>query len=204
MVTKGDGSCQNQSKRYPSRTLPILLTCAPSPLLCADRCQQPQWDSQLQFSPNQNFYRVGEEVTLSCFLDDTPPIAVIRCAHRTSPHWNNAWEVLEIGGTWRRLSQNLTYTMSKFGTSRSPLLHALLAVEGTWTCCHICETPWAQLRVRSQLRALSKMERVRSLGEERCHPSRDGNAELSQAEIELCSQGVWLHMAVSGEMGRER
>uniref|UniRef100_A0A8C3UXD2 protein-tyrosine-phosphatase n=1 Tax=Catharus ustulatus TaxID=91951 RepID=A0A8C3UXD2_CATUS len=80
---------------------------------CKERCQQPQWDSQLQFSPNQNFYRVGEEVTLSCFLNDTPPLAVIRCAHRTSPNWNNAWEVLEIGRPWRKLPQNLTCTMAK-------------------------------------------------------------------------------------------
>uniref|UniRef100_A0A803VH29 Sushi domain-containing protein n=1 Tax=Ficedula albicollis TaxID=59894 RepID=A0A803VH29_FICAL len=80
---------------------------------CKETCQQPQWDSQLQFSPNQNFYRVGEEVTLSCFLNSTPPLAVIRCANRIPPKQSNAWEVLAIGGTWHRLAQKLTCTMAK-------------------------------------------------------------------------------------------
>lgn len=163
MVTKGDGPCQNHSKRYASRPLPILLTCAPSPLLCAERCQQPQWDSHLQFSPKQSFYWVGEEVTLSCFTNNTPPLSVIRCANRSFESWNGAWEVKNISGTWHRLAEDLTCTTGKLGTSRSPLLHALLAVDRTWTCCCICETPWAQLRVRSQLGAVSTMERVRSL-----------------------------------------
>lgn len=150
MVNKGDGPCQNQSKRYSSRPLPILLTCAPFPLLCAEACHQPQWDSQLQFNPNQTFYWVSEEVTLRCFMNDTPPLATIRCANRTSPKsWKNAWEMLDISGTWHRLAENLTCTMGKLGTSRSPLLHALHAVEGTWASCLISETPRAELRVRS-------------------------------------------------------
>lgn len=119
------GPCQNQSKRHPSRPLPILLTCAPSPLLCAERCQQPQWDSQLQFSPNQSFYWVSEEVTLSCFMNNTPPLAMIRCENRTTPRRKDAWEVKDIQGTWHRLAENLTCTMGKLRTSRSPLINAL-------------------------------------------------------------------------------
>ncbi|KAM7023821.1 uncharacterized protein M8220_015379 isoform 2-T2 [Acridotheres tristis] len=80
---------------------------------CKERCQKPQWDSQLQFSPNQNFYRVNEEVTLSCFMNDSPPLAVIRCANKTFPNQKDAWQVLEIGGTWHRLAQKLICTMAK-------------------------------------------------------------------------------------------
>ncbi|XP_015470817.1 receptor-type tyrosine-protein phosphatase kappa-like [Parus major] len=75
---------------------------------CKERCQQPQWDSQLQFSPNQSFYWVKEEVTLSCFMNDTSPLAVIRCAN-----WKDAWDVLDIQGTWSRLAENLTCAMEK-------------------------------------------------------------------------------------------
>ncbi|KAM6991189.1 uncharacterized protein RBU47_015700 [Passerculus sandwichensis] len=72
---------------------------------CKERCQQPQWDSQLQFRPNQRFYPVGEEVTLSCFENDAPPLAVIRCAN-----WRNVWQVLDISGKWHRLPLKLSCT----------------------------------------------------------------------------------------------
>ncbi|TRZ09862.1 hypothetical protein HGM15179_017260 [Zosterops borbonicus] len=81
---------------------------------CKEACHQPQWDSQLQFNPNQTFYWVSEEVALRCFMNDTPPLATIRCANRTSPKsWKNAWEMLDISGTWHRLAENLTCTMAK-------------------------------------------------------------------------------------------
>ncbi|KAM6187541.1 receptor-type tyrosine-protein phosphatase kappa-like [Sarcoramphus papa] len=78
---------------------------------CKETCQQPQWDSRLHFTPKQSFYRVNEEVTLSCFLEDPPPLAVIRCAKGTSPGWKNAWEVQDIQGTWHGVAENLTCTM---------------------------------------------------------------------------------------------
>ncbi|XP_063279150.1 uncharacterized protein LOC134564302 isoform X3 [Prinia subflava] len=80
---------------------------------CKERCHQPQWDSQLQFSPNQTFYWVNEEVTLSCFVNDTLPLATIRCANRTSPNWKDAWDMLDNGGIWHRLAENLSCTMAK-------------------------------------------------------------------------------------------
>ncbi|XP_066037075.1 receptor-type tyrosine-protein phosphatase kappa-like isoform X1 [Chamaea fasciata] len=81
---------------------------------CKEGCRQPQWDSQLQFSPNQTFYQVSEEVALRCFVNYTPPLATIRCANRTSPKsWKNAWEMLDIWGRWHRLAENLTCTMAK-------------------------------------------------------------------------------------------
>ncbi|XP_058680462.1 uncharacterized protein LOC131571697 [Ammospiza caudacuta] len=75
---------------------------------CKERCQQPQWDSQLQFRPNQRFYTVSEEVTLSCFENDAPPLAVIRCAN-----WRNVWQVLDISGKWHRLPPKLSCTTAK-------------------------------------------------------------------------------------------
>lgn len=36
----------------------------------------------------------------------------------------------------------------------------------------------------------------KDLGEKQCHPSGDGDAELSQAETELCSVGAWQYLAV--------
>ncbi|RMC16536.1 hypothetical protein DUI87_06473 [Hirundo rustica rustica] len=80
---------------------------------CKEGCQQPQWDSQIRFSPNQRFYGVSEEVTLSCFMNDTPPLAMIRCANRTSPKLKDDWEMLDTRGTWHRLAENLTCTMAK-------------------------------------------------------------------------------------------
>ncbi|XP_076219016.1 receptor-type tyrosine-protein phosphatase T-like isoform X2 [Aptenodytes patagonicus] len=73
-----------------------------------ERCQQPQWDSNLRFTPNKSFYGLNEELTLSCFMEDTPPLAVIRCAKGTSPGWNDAWEVKDIQGTWHGVAENLT------------------------------------------------------------------------------------------------
>ncbi|XP_053788711.1 receptor-type tyrosine-protein phosphatase kappa-like isoform X2 [Vidua chalybeata] len=75
---------------------------------CKERCQQPQWDSQLQFRPNQRFYWVSEVVTLSCWMNDAPPLAMIRCAN-----WKDAWEVLDIWGTWHRLAEKLICTTAK-------------------------------------------------------------------------------------------
>ncbi|XP_074388823.1 receptor-type tyrosine-protein phosphatase T isoform X1 [Zonotrichia albicollis] len=75
---------------------------------CKEKCKQPQWDSQLQFRPNQTFYMVSEEVTLSCFENDAPPFAVIRCAN-----WRNTWQVLDISGKWHRLDKKLSCTTAK-------------------------------------------------------------------------------------------
>ncbi|KAM4753151.1 receptor-type tyrosine-protein phosphatase T-like isoform 1-T1 [Cyanocitta cristata] len=77
-----------------------------------ERCQQPHWDSQLQFSPDQSFYWVGEEVTVSCFMSNTPSLYVIRCANKIFSHWKDAWEV-KILGSWQRLAENLTCTTEK-------------------------------------------------------------------------------------------
>ncbi|XP_049651196.1 receptor-type tyrosine-protein phosphatase kappa-like isoform X4 [Accipiter gentilis] len=75
-----------------------------------ERCQQPQWDSRLHFTPEQRFYRFNEEVTLSCFVEDPPPLAVIRCANGMSPGWKDAWEVKDIQGTWHVVAESLTCT----------------------------------------------------------------------------------------------
>ncbi|XP_037980368.1 receptor-type tyrosine-protein phosphatase F-like isoform X3 [Motacilla alba alba] len=75
---------------------------------CKERCPQPQWDSQLQFNPDQRFYWVTEEVSLSCFVNDAPPLAMIRCAN-----WKGVWEVLDISGKWQRLAQKLICTTAK-------------------------------------------------------------------------------------------
>lgn len=141
---------------FPSCLHPLLL-------LCAERCQQPQWDSRLHFTPEQRFYRFNEEVTLSCFVEDPPPLAVIRCANGMSPGWKDAWEVKDIQGTWHVVAESLTCTTGKWESSRSPLLHALLPKEGPRASCRICETPWPQLRDGPQLGAVSKVGRDRSL-----------------------------------------
>lgn len=141
---------------FPSCLHPLLL-------LCAERCQQPQWDWRLHFTPEQRFYKFNEEVTLSCFVEDPPPLAVIRCANGTSPGWKDAWEVKDMQGTWHVVAESLTCTTGKWESSRSPLLHALLPQEGPWASCRICETPWPQLRDGPQLGAASKVGRDRSL-----------------------------------------
>ncbi|KAK2512179.1 hypothetical protein Q9233_016451 [Columba guinea] len=75
-----------------------------------DGCQQPQWDSRLHFTPNQNFYGLNEEVTLSCFVEDSPPLAVIRCAKGMTLGWKNAWEVKDNKDMWHEVAENLTCT----------------------------------------------------------------------------------------------
>ena len=76
-------------------------------LLCAERCQKPHWDSRLHFTPKQEFYGLNEEVTLSCFMEDTPPLAVIRCTKETSQDWKDVWEVKDIQGTWHPVAESL-------------------------------------------------------------------------------------------------
>ncbi|XP_074876241.1 receptor-type tyrosine-protein phosphatase U-like isoform X1 [Buteo buteo] len=78
-----------------------------------ERCQQPQWDWRLHFTPEQRFYKFNEEVTLSCFVEDPPPLAVIRCANGTSPGWKDAWEVKDMQGTWHVVAESLTCTTGK-------------------------------------------------------------------------------------------
>lgn len=114
MVTKEAGHCQIHGNRPHSRPFPILLH--PPFLLCADGCQQPQWDSRLHFTPNQNFYGLNEEVTLSCFVEDSPPLAVIRCAKGMTPGWKNAWEVKDNKDMWHEVAENLTCTTGKWRT----------------------------------------------------------------------------------------
>ncbi|XP_069736531.1 receptor-type tyrosine-protein phosphatase mu-like isoform X2 [Phaenicophaeus curvirostris] len=80
---------------------------------CKEGCQQPRLHSKIHFSPNQRFYGLNEEVTLSCFKEDFPPFAVIRCAKRTSPDWKDAWEVKDIWGTWHGVTEKLRCTTGK-------------------------------------------------------------------------------------------
>lgn len=84
-------------------------------LLCAEKCQQPQWDSRLHFTPQKSFYRINEEVTLSCSTEDPVPLAVIRCAKGTSPDSKYDWE-MDSQGTWHGVPENLTCTTGKWGT----------------------------------------------------------------------------------------
>ncbi|XP_065517896.1 receptor-type tyrosine-protein phosphatase kappa-like isoform X1 [Lathamus discolor] len=76
---------------------------------CKEKCQQPQWDSRLHFAPQKSFYRINEEVTLSCSMEDPVPLAVIRCAKGTSPDSKYDWE-MESQGTWHGVAENLTCT----------------------------------------------------------------------------------------------
>ncbi|KAM9587567.1 uncharacterized protein ACIBXB_006974 [Morphnus guianensis] len=95
-------------------TAGALPSCLhPLLLLCAERCQQPQWDLRLHFTPEQRFYRFNEEVTLTCFMEDPPPLAVIRCANGTSSGWKDAWEVKDVQGTWHVVAESLTCTTGK-------------------------------------------------------------------------------------------
>ncbi|XP_030114100.4 receptor-type tyrosine-protein phosphatase mu [Taeniopygia guttata] len=75
---------------------------------CKGRCQQPQWDSQIHFRPNRRFYWVSEEVQLTCWTNDAPRLAMIRCAN-----WTDAWEVLDMWGTWHRLAESLLCATAK-------------------------------------------------------------------------------------------
>ncbi|XP_068782061.1 receptor-type tyrosine-protein phosphatase U-like isoform X2 [Struthio camelus] len=74
----------------------------------AARCQQPQWDPRLHFAPEQRFYRLNEELTLSCLAADAPPLAVIRCAKERSPDLRDTWEVRTMLGAWHHIAENLT------------------------------------------------------------------------------------------------
>ncbi|KAK4816135.1 hypothetical protein QYF61_011517 [Mycteria americana] len=158
-------------------------------LLRAETCQQPQWDLRLRFTPKQRFYGLNEELTLSCFMEDPPPLAVIRCAKGASPHWKDAWEVKDIEGTWHGVAENLTCTTGKSGSSRSPLLHALLPREGPRPSCRTRETAWPQLRDGPRLEAVSKMGRDRSL---QCGaspvPEKDSHAF---SLTEKCPKPLW-------------
>ncbi|OPJ75434.1 receptor-type tyrosine-protein phosphatase T [Patagioenas fasciata monilis] len=78
-----------------------------------ERCQQPQWDSRLHFTPNHSFYGLNEEVTLSCFVEDSPPLAVIRCAKGMTPGWKNVWEVKDNKDMWHEVAESLTCTTGK-------------------------------------------------------------------------------------------
>lgn len=77
-------------------------------------------------------------------MKDPLHLAVIRCAKGMSPHWKYVWEVKDIQGTWHPVVKNLTCSMGKWRSSRSPLRHVLLPEEGPLTSCHIHETPWPQ------------------------------------------------------------
>ncbi|XP_074712630.1 receptor-type tyrosine-protein phosphatase kappa-like isoform X2 [Strix uralensis] len=74
-----------------------------------DACQPPQWDSRLRFTPEKWFYGPNEEVALSCFAENSPPLAVIRCAKEETSLgvWKDAWEVKDIQGTWHGVTENL-------------------------------------------------------------------------------------------------
>ncbi|XP_068781728.1 receptor-type tyrosine-protein phosphatase mu isoform X3 [Struthio camelus] len=77
------------------------------------RCQQPQWDPRLHFAPEQRFYRLNEELTLSCLAADAPPLAVIRCAKERSPDLRDTWEVRTMLGAWHHIAENLTCVAGK-------------------------------------------------------------------------------------------
>ncbi|XP_062476428.1 uncharacterized protein LOC134164553 isoform X2 [Pezoporus occidentalis] len=72
-----------------------------------EKCQQPQWDSKLHFTPHKSFYRISEEVTLSCSMEDPIALAVIRCAKGAPPKYD--WE-MDSQGTWHGVAENLTCT----------------------------------------------------------------------------------------------
>ncbi|KAM8983730.1 receptor-type tyrosine-protein phosphatase U-like isoform 2-T2 [Ara ararauna] len=84
-----------------------------------EKCQQPQWDSRLHFTPQKSFYRINEEVMLSCSTEDTVPLAVIRCAKGMSPDSKYDWE-MDSQGTWQGVAENLTCTTAPPETCQRP------------------------------------------------------------------------------------
>ncbi|KAM8983733.1 receptor-type tyrosine-protein phosphatase U-like isoform 5-T5 [Ara ararauna] len=86
---------------------------------CKEKCQQPQWDSRLHFTPQKSFYRINEEVMLSCSTEDTVPLAVIRCAKGMSPDSKYDWE-MDSQGTWQGVAENLTCTTAPPETCQRP------------------------------------------------------------------------------------
>ncbi|KAM9507196.1 receptor-type tyrosine-protein phosphatase U-like isoform 5-T5 [Guaruba guarouba] len=86
---------------------------------CKEKCQQPQWDSRLRFTPQKSFYRINEEVMLSCSTEDTVPLAVIRCAKGMSPDSKYDWE-MDSQGTWQGVAENLTCTTAPPETCQRP------------------------------------------------------------------------------------
>ncbi|XP_061222701.1 receptor-type tyrosine-protein phosphatase alpha-like isoform X2 [Neopsephotus bourkii] len=86
---------------------------------CKEKCQQPQWDSRLHFTPDKSFYRIHEEVTLSCSMEDPVALAVIRCAKGTSPDSKYDWE-MDSQGTWHGVTENLTCTTAPLETCQRP------------------------------------------------------------------------------------
>ncbi|XP_062476431.1 uncharacterized protein LOC134164553 isoform X4 [Pezoporus occidentalis] len=82
-----------------------------------EKCQQPQWDSKLHFTPHKSFYRISEEVTLSCSMEDPIALAVIRCAKGAPPKYD--WE-MDSQGTWHGVAENLTCTTDPLETCQRP------------------------------------------------------------------------------------
>ncbi|KAM4639341.1 receptor-type tyrosine-protein phosphatase kappa-like isoform 2-T2 [Amazona ochrocephala] len=95
---------------------------------CKEKCQQPQWDSRLHFTPQKSFYRINEEVMLSCSMEDPVPLAVIRCAKGASPDSKYDWE-MDSQGTWHGVAENLTCTTAPPETCQRPQWDARLRLK---------------------------------------------------------------------------
>ncbi|XP_042660810.1 receptor-type tyrosine-protein phosphatase kappa [Tyto alba] len=85
---------------------------------CKETCRQPQLDAMLHFTPKQGFYGLHEEITVSCFREHHPPLAVIRCAKGTFPAWRDTWEVKDIQGTWHGVTKDLQCSTEKCSKPR--------------------------------------------------------------------------------------
>ncbi|XP_037758526.2 receptor-type tyrosine-protein phosphatase T isoform X2 [Chelonia mydas] len=72
---------------------------------CVEKCPQPQWDPRLRFVPDQPFYGLNEEMTLSCPWGSQPSPSVIRCVR-----WGQTWSYWARWdrGTWRPTPGNVT------------------------------------------------------------------------------------------------
>ncbi|GAB0202952.1 receptor-type tyrosine-protein phosphatase kappa-like [Grus japonensis] len=80
---------------------------------CIETCKRPQWDSRLQLAPDEEKYKMNEEVMLSCPAGFQPSFTHVKCAREVQsvshgkPVYREVWFGGDSGGDWTRIQSSV-------------------------------------------------------------------------------------------------
>ncbi|XP_075596371.1 receptor-type tyrosine-protein phosphatase U isoform X2 [Balearica regulorum gibbericeps] len=80
---------------------------------CIETCKRPRWDSRVQLAPDEEKYKMNEEVMLSCPAGFQPSFTHIKCAREVQsishgkPVYREVWFGRDSGGDWIRIQSSV-------------------------------------------------------------------------------------------------
>ncbi|XP_075596561.1 uncharacterized protein LOC142599504 [Balearica regulorum gibbericeps] len=151
-----------------------------------ETCKRPRWDSRLQLAPDEEKYKMNEEVMLSCPEGFQPSFTHIKCAREVQsishgkPVYKEVWLGRDSRGVWIRIRSNVE-CIEVLQVVPGTLEISSSSIKLNWTCKlpDVCQRMRAMCRLAVPSSPPCEAEEVQ--GEEMLH-GREGTFTCSSLQ----------------------